>query len=218
MSNKLSLVAEQRAVVGKQVKQLRRKGWIPAVIYGQQEPVSIQLENGPLRRVLRAAGPSDLLEVAIGNEQRTVLVREIQQHATRGDLLHVDFLEVNMRQIVTATADLVLINKSGPEQRNTGAPVQELRSVDIEALPDDLVSEIEVDLSLIRRTSDHITVAQLAVPKGVTVLNEPDVLVVRIQSVRGTEDVEEEDLDDTYAPSADSVEVIGKGKQDADDF
>jgi large subunit ribosomal protein L25 len=218
MSNKFSLVAEPRAVVGKKVKQLRRDGWIPAVIYGQQTAVSIQLENGPLRRVLRAAGTSDLLELAIGNEQRTVLVREIQQHATRGDLLHVDFLEVNMKQVVTATADLILVNKSRPRERNAGTPILELRSVDIEALPDALVSEIEVDLSLIKHVSDHITVEQLTVPKGVTILTDPDILIVRIQPVRDVEAEEEEEVEEIYAPSADSVEVIGKGKQDEDDF
>ena len=218
MSDKFSLVAEPRVIVGKKVKQLRRDGWIPAVIYGQQEPISIQLENGPLRRILRAAGTSDLLEIEIGSDQRTVLVRDIQQHATRGDLIHIDFLEVNMKQVVTATADLIMINISGPQTRNTGSPVQELRSIDIEALPDDLISEIEVDLSLIKRIADHITVEQLTLPKGVTVLTDPDTLVVRIQPIHEIEEEEEEEEDDTYTPSADSVEVIGRGKSDEDDF
>ena len=216
MSDRVSLVAERRSLTGKKVKQLRRNGWIPAVIYGQQEPVSIQLENGPLRRVLRAAGTSDLLEIEIGSDHRTVLVRDVQQHVTRGDLIHVDFLEVNMKQVVTATADLVLINTSGPQSRNEGTAVQELRSIDFESLPNDLISEIEVDLSLIEDVNDQIIVDQLDIPKGVTLLTDPDTLVVRIQVVHEIEEEEEEE-DDLYAPSADSVEVIEKGKQD-DDF
>lgn len=217
MSDKFFLEAESRTVVGKKVKQLRRDGWIPAVIYGQQEPVSIQLENGPLRRVLRAAGTSDLLEINLGSEQRTVLVRDIQQHATRGDLIHVDFLEVNMKQSVTTTADLVIINKSKPQEDNAGTPILELRSVDIEALPDKLVSEIEVDLSLIKDLNDQILVEQLTIPEGVTILTDPETLVVRIQPILEVEEDEEEE-EEFYIPSADSVEVIGKGKQDEDDF
>ena len=217
MSDKFSLVAEPRSVVGKKVKQLRRDGWIPAVIYGQQEPIIIQLENGPLRRVLRAAGSSDLLELEIGTDHRTVLVRDIHQHATRGDLLHIDFFEVNMKVAVTATADLVTINKSGPQEENIGTPVQELRSVDIEALPDDLISEIEVDLSMIKELSDQILVEHLPVPKGVTILTDPEMLVVRIQPVHEEEEEEQEE-EELYTPSADSVEVIGKGKQDEEDF
>lgn len=217
MSDKVSLVAERRSLTGKKVKQLRRDGWIPAVIYGQQEPVSIQLENGPLRRVLRAAGTSDLLEIEMGSDHRTVLVRDIQQHATRGDLIHVDFLEVDMKQVVTATADLVLVNVSGPQTRNEGTPVQELRSIDFESLPDDLISEIEVDLSMIDKISDQIIVEQLPIPEGVTLLTDPDALVVRIQPIQEIEEEEEEE-EDLYVPSADSVEVIEKGKQEEDDF
>ena len=217
MSDIVSLVAKPRSIVGKKVKRLRREGWIPAVIYGQQEPITIQLENVPLRRVLRGAGTSDLLELEIGDDHRTVLVRDIQQHVTRGDLIHIDFLEVNMKEMVTATADLVLVNISGPQGDSTGTPIQELRSVDIEALPNDLISEIEVDLSLIQEISDQITVEQLALPEGVTVLTDLDALVVRIQLVHEEEEEEEEE-DEIYMPSADSVEVIDKGKQDEEDF
>ncbi len=218
MADKFSLVAEPRTLVGKKVRRLRRDGWIPAVIYGQQEPITIQLENGPLRRVLRAAGTSDLLELEIGDDHRTVLVRDIQQHVTRGDLIHIDFLEVNMKQVVTTTADLVTINSSGPEADNSGTPVQELRSVDIEALPDALVSEIEVDLSLIEQLNDQITVGQLKPPDGVTILTDPEMLIVRMQVIHEIEEEEEEEEDETYMPSADSVEVISKGRPDEEDF
>jgi large subunit ribosomal protein L25 len=204
-------------VVGKKVKQLRRNGWIPAVIYGQSEPIAIQLENGPLRRVLRAAGASDLFELEIGSDRRTVLVRNIQQHVTRGDLIHVDFFEVNMRQSVTATADLVAVNTSQPDEDGTGVSLLELRSVDIEALPNDLVSEIEVDLSLLKDIHDQILVEQLTPPSGVTILTDPSTLVARIQLPRAVVEEEEEEEGEVYMPSAEAVEVIGKGREDEDD-
>ena len=217
MAERVTLIAEPRDVVGKKVKRLRRNGWIPAVIYGQGEPITIQLENGPLRRVLRAAGTSDLLVVEIGDDQRTVLVRDIQQHVTRGDLIHIDFLEVNMRQSVTTTADLVTVNTSKPEEDGTGVSLLELRSVDIEALPDDLISEIEVDLSLLQDIHDQIIVEQLSPPKGVTILTDPATLVARIQLPRAIVEEEEEEEEEIYMPAADSVEVIGKGKDEEDE-
>jgi large subunit ribosomal protein L25 len=217
MADRVSLIAEPRDVVGKKVKQLRRNGWIPAVIYGQSEPIAIQLENGPLRRVLRAAGASDLFELEIGSDRRTVLVRNIQQHVTRGDLIHVDFFEVNMRQSVTATADLVAVNTSQPDEDGTGVSLLELRSVDIEALPNDLVSEIEVDLSLLKDIHDQILVEQLTPPSGVTILTDPSTLVARIQLPRAVVEEEEEEEGEVYMPSAEAVEVIGKGREDEDD-
>ena len=219
MADRVSLVAKPRDVVGKKVKRLRRDGWIPAVVYGQGEPITIQLENGPLRRVLRAAGTSDLLELEIGDDHRTVLVRDIQQHVTRGDLIHVDFFEVNMQQSVTATADLVAINTSKPDEDGTGVSLLELRSVDIEALPNDLVSEIEVDMSLLQDIHDQILVEQLSLPNGVTILTDPTTLVARVQLPRAVVEEEEEEEEEIYMPAADAVEVIGKGKdEDEEDF
>jgi large subunit ribosomal protein L25 len=217
MAERVSLVAKPRDVVGKRVGQLRRDGWIPAVIYGQREPITIQLENGPLRRVLRTAGTSGLLELVIGDDRRTVLVRDIQQHVTRGDLIHIDFLEVNMRQSVTTTADLVTINQSKPEIDGLGITLLELRSVDIEALPNDLVSEIEVDLSLLQEIDDQIMVAQLSPPPGVTILTDASTLVARVQLPRAISE-EEEEAEEVYEPAAGAVEVIGKGKDEEEDF
>lgn len=217
MAERVTLEAKPRDVVGKKVRQLRRDGWVPAVVYGQREPITIQLENGPLRRVLRAAGTSDLLDLAIGDDHRMVLVRDIQQHVTRGDLIHVDFLEVNMLNSVTATADLVPINKSRPEIDGEGITLLELRSVDIEALPDDLVSEIEVDLSVLQEIADQITVGQLSPPPGVTILTDPATLVARIQLPRAVVEEEEEE-EEEFIPSPDAVEVIGKGKDEDEEF
>jgi large subunit ribosomal protein L25 len=99
---RLAIEAEPRTVVGKQVKQLRREGLIPAVIYGTQDPVTIQLENKMLRRVLRRAGTTNLIDISFGGQKRTVLAREIQQHLTRGDLIHVDFQEVDLKVKISA--------------------------------------------------------------------------------------------------------------------
>jgi large subunit ribosomal protein L25 len=109
---RLNIAAEPRTVVGKQVKQIRREGLIPAIIYGQKEAVKIQLENLSLRRILRHAGSTNLVDISLGKSKRTVLVREVQSHVTRGDLLHVDFIEVDMKVVITAEAELVIVGKS----------------------------------------------------------------------------------------------------------
>ena len=216
MSDRISIVAEPRSLTGKKVKQLRKDGWIPAVIYGQKPPIHVKLENGLLRRALRVAGTSQLVDLVVGGKKVTVLTREIQQHATRGDLIHVDFYEVDMKGTVTSEAELVAINEALPTAEGMGVGTLALRALEIECAPDDLVSEIEVDLSLIETIDGVIYVKDLTMPKGVTALTDEETVVARFETI--SLEPEEGEEEEGFEPVADGVEVIKKGKEDEEDF
>jgi large subunit ribosomal protein L25 len=209
--DRLTIDAEPRTVVGKKVKHLRWNGVIPAVIYGINDPVTVQLDNKILRRVLRTAGGTNLIDITLGGETRTVLAREIQQHLTRGDLIHVDFQEVNLKVKITAEIPLVLINQSAPMVEGLGSDVLSLQNVEIEAFPDDLVNEIEVDVSQIVSTSDVVYVGSLVAPKGVAILTDGELVAARFVYTR-LEVVEEEE--EEFDATAESVEIIEKGKEE----
>lgn len=214
-TDRLAIDAEPRTVVGKKVKQLRRDGLVPAVIYGIQVPLTIQLDNILLRRVLRRAGTTNLINISVDGDTRTVLAREIQQHLTRGDLIHVDFQEVDLKVKITAEASLVLVGRSQLMEDALGSDVLSLTTVEIEALPDDLIAEIEVDVSDL--TADEpIYVSDLSVPEGVTILTDPETAVARFEYARPEEEEEEEELEG-FEATADSVEIIEKGKADEED-
>lgn len=210
MSDRINIVAEPRAVVGKKVKQLRQQGWIPAVVYGQGTPVNIKVENAPLRRALRKAGTNDLLDVVLGDTSYTVLAREVQRHVTRGDLIHVDFLEVDLKATIAAEAQLVAVGSSGLEAE--GVAVLALRAVEIECLPEALVDQLEVDLSLIDSVDGVLHVSDLVPPKGVTINTDPETVVARFERFR--EEVVETEEEEEYEALADSVEVIRKARED----
>lgn len=93
MSDRIVIEAEPREIIGKQTSQLRREGWIPGIIYGRKTQKSVQMEQKALRRALRVVGTAHLADLSVGGTTHTVLVREIQQHATRGDIIHVDFMD-----------------------------------------------------------------------------------------------------------------------------
>lgn len=219
MSDRVTLTAEPRTVVGKQVKQLRRENIIPAIIYGQQEPINIQLDNRSLRRALRITGTTQLIELDVNGDKRTVLTREIQTHVTRGDLIHIDFMEVDMKATITSEAELVLEGEVNTEVAGLGVITQPQRSVDIECLPDALVSEIAVDVTLIKTVDDSITVADLVVPEGVTILTDPETVVARVEIAQEEEEEEEESEESFLETSAaDDVEVISRGKKEDEEF
>jgi large subunit ribosomal protein L25 len=210
MAERMNISAEPRQVIGKQVKQLRRSGWIPAVIYGQGDPVHIQLENLTLRRVLRSAGSSNLIEIALDKGNRTVLARQIQKHPYRDELLHVDFLEVNLRESITADVELVVSGESPLMSEGVGMVSLLLHTIEIEALPDNLVAEIPVDITQIRNVDDVLYVRDLVAPAGVTILGDPDAIVARFEYSRA----EQEQAAEEFEQTADQVEVITKGKKE----
>lgn len=211
MAERTTIAAQPRTVVGKQVNRLRRDGWIPAVVYGQNAPLHIQLENLTLRRVLREVGTTHLLDIDVAGNPRTVLVREIQKHVTRGDLLHVDFLEVNMSSTVTLEANLVLVGKIPADLAAYGAIELAIRSVELECLPDALVSEIQVNASQIQSADDTIFVKDLEAPAGVKILDDPETVVASFVRT-ATEEETDAGLTST------EVEVIKKGKKEEENF
>ncbi len=214
MSERIVIEAEPREVTGKHVSQLRREGWIPGVIYGRKDPVAVQMEQKALRRALRTVGTTHLADVKVGGQLRTVLVREIQQHATRGDLVHIDFMEVDMKSKLRASAELVTVGTATPEAEGLGVATLMLREVDIECLPDDLVAEIEIDLSAIKTADDTIYVKDITAPKGVEILTDPEQVVARFEFAATEEDETGEEIEG----GAEAVEVISKGKKDEEDF
>ncbi len=216
MSDRLNVVAEDRKITRKGAKRLRRDGWIPAVIYGQETNKSIKIENLPLRRVLLDAGTTSLIEINIGKDQHTVLAKDVQVHATRGSLIHVDFYEVNMTETIIVEAALTTTGIAAPEADGLGSVSLVLYAVEIECLPENLISEFEVDLSKITSPEEMILVEDLPSAEGVTVLTNPDAVVARFEFIKEEEEEEEEE-DLIFAPTAEEVEVIGRAKDDEED-
>ncbi|MCA9978139.1 MAG: 50S ribosomal protein L25 [Anaerolineales bacterium] len=212
MTDRVTIAAEPRAQLRKQTKKLRRDGYVPGVVYGQREALHVQMSANELRRALRKVGTTHLADLDVAGDLRTVLVREIQQHPTRGDLIHIDFYEVNMLEKLTAEVELVATGEATPTKEGLGVPVLVLRSVEIECRPDALISELLVDFSLIQTPDDVIYVKDLVAPVGVEILTDPEIVVTNFQYAQ----TGEEETDD-YAPAADAVEVIGRGKKE-DEF
>ena len=102
MAERPNIIAETRTEMRKSANKLRREGWIPAVIYGQGDNKTIKIENIPLMRVLRDAGMTNLIDVSVAGSQHTVLAKDVQVHPTKGNLIHVDFYEVNMSEKIVS--------------------------------------------------------------------------------------------------------------------
>lgn len=184
--------AEKREVIGKKVKALRREGKLPAVIYGHHmEPTPIVLDFRASSRKLAAAEASTLIFIALDGEEHSTFVREKQWDYIRRELLHVDFQVVSMTERIAAPVRIEFVGEA-PAVGMGGVIVAGLNEIQIEALPMDFPEVIEVDQSVLETIGDGIFVRDIKVADKLTILDDPDAMVV-VASAPAAEIVEEDE-------------------------
>ena len=176
---KYVLEAQVREVIGKKVKALRREGLLPAVIYGSGfEPQPITLDTKAVIQTLKVIGANTLVTIKLGKKEHLALVRDIQREVIKRDLLHIDFQAVSLEENITTTVPIVVIGDA-PVLDNYDAIISTgLDELQIEAKAKDLPDSIEVDVSSLKEIGDNIQVKDLTIPGDVTVLDDPDELVL----------------------------------------
>lgn len=189
---KTVMKASRRDVIGKQVEALRREGKLPAVIYGHGiEPTAITLDARETNKVLSSVGTSTLITIDLEGEEYSVLVRDRQNHVLLRHLLHVDFQVLSMTETVRASVSVVLGEEIAPAVEAYGAMIiTGVESLDIECLPSDLVDRIVVEISGLESIGDSILVKDLPVPDGITILEDPETMIV-VATAPAAEEVEE---------------------------
>ena len=191
---RIELRSETRTTHGKKVRSLRAANLIPAVVYGHDvASQSIQIEERTLYKVLQAAGSTTLIDLFIGDasEPRVVLAREIQSDSLTGRMRHIDFYEVRLTEKVKTMPRLEFVGESPIVKSGMGVLLHAMTSLEIECLPTDLISSIEVDISVLKTFEDNILVSDLSVPDTVTVLADPGDVVASVVPARAAE-IEEE--------------------------
>lgn len=214
MSEKFSLDASSRDVVGKKVKNLRAQGLVPAVIYGREfETMHISLDAKAAGVLLRNAGGTHIIELKVGGKVINTLAREVQRDPIKGGLLHIDFYRVAMDRPIRAEIPLVIVGES-PIVGRDAILVHPMSSVEVECLPADLPAHIDVDITGLTQIGDLITVGDLSVPRGVTLHANSDDLVARIDHPHLTSEADEALFTDVAAAEP---EVITKKRDDDED-
>jgi large subunit ribosomal protein L25 len=213
------LTAEKRTVAGKKVKQMRREGLVPAVLYGHKtKPVSLQLEDRTLDRVLNQAGKTQLISLRVGRGKPVmVLPREVQRDPITRQLLHADFYQVIMTEKLTTTVPLLLMGKAPAESEVGGVLIQGLDNVEIECLPGDLIEHIEVDLSKLAHIDEALHVKDLQVPSTIRIVTDLEEMIAKVVLVRRPGLEAEEVAEVVAAEKPGEVEVITKSKKEKEE-
>ena len=191
-TNAVQIELDPRELTGKKVGRLRRAGIVPVHLYGPGiEPRALQCQASRLIQVLAIAGGATPIQITIQGESvnHLAFAREIQWDPKRDDLLHVDLLAADVSRPVTAQVPVILVGESMGARNVSGTVMQQLRTVDIQALPLDMPGQIEVDISVMEEADSVIRVSDLPVPESSTVLSDLEELVVRIELPRVAEEM-----------------------------
>jgi large subunit ribosomal protein L25 len=208
--SELTIDVQKRENTGKgHNRRARSGGLIPAVVYGGgKDSVSIQIDRKSMLDLMKKAGsenPIYLLKLTDSGGERHAMIREVQIDPISRQVLHIDFQRVLMDQKVRVQVPVELVGVAYGVKTQSGVLDFVTREVQVECLPGDIPKQVELDVTEIH-AGHHAEARDLKLPNGVTLLDEPDKVIISITHAR-TE--ESEGASDRPEP-----EVLKKGKTD----
>ncbi len=212
-----SLEVTPRTILGRKVKQLRQKGLIPGVVYGNHTEVKhVSISGKVFHKLYHEAGTSTLVNLKIDDEKPIkVLIKEPQIHPTSSEPLAVDFYQVNMKEKIRTEVPLEFVGESPAVVDQEGKLVTSLDAVEIECLPDDLVQHFQIDVSVLANFDDAIHVSDIKAPEGIEILTDAELTIVVVQAPLTEEQLEAELAEETSEEEAiAAVEVEEKGESE----
>lgn len=196
----MKLAVKTREITGKKVKNLRRQGLIPAIVYGKHiaQPVQISCVKNDLLKIYRVAGYTTPVELT-GDVDQLVLIHSLQLDPISDEMITADFLAVSKTEKVRANIPLVITGESQVEKLNEGRVQLVKDTLEVEAFPQDLPSQIEIDVSKIQTVNDVIFVKDIALAKKLEGVEDPELPVVTVVVLEEENSEEGEKADTTTA-------------------
>ena len=204
-----------RTVTGKKVKTLRKQGMVPVHLYGNRlDSGAFQVETLVLQKLLRQVGTNIPLSIKVKGKrgQDICFVREVQRHPVTEDLLHVDFMRVDVSQTVRAEVPIVFEGTAPAVRLMGGTLLGSIQSILVESLPMNVPASIQIDVSDLDDFEKSIHVSDISVDPEVTVLTSLDDLIARVSPPRVEVEeaaAEEEETEDGEEAAPEGEETAG---------
>lgn len=204
----------------KHVQAVRHDDKIPAIIYGYgiKKNIDLQVDSKSLANIFNEAGHTSLISLAIKTDKETkphtVLIREVQIHPVRSTILHVDFYQPRLDQMITARVRLKFVGEAPAVKDAGGVLVRAVEEVEVEALPADLPHDIEVDISVLSDFEKAIHMSDLVLSDKVKLNHEATEPVALVQPPRTEEELEA--LEEEVSEDVEGVEGV-EDKEEAEE-
>jgi len=206
---KTKLSAQIRTLTGKKAKKLRKQGLIPANIYGPEfKSTSISINFKEFLNTYKIAKETGIVYLQLEKDEIPVLIKHIQKHPVSDEILHVDFRKIDLKKKIETEVPVKVVGTSEAVSQKGGVLLTQSEFLLVEALPEDIPQEIEVDISSIKDIGQEIKVADLKKSDKYTIKTSPDKVVVSVIAHK------EESI--TPETTAAQPEVITKEKEEVE--
>ncbi len=182
MGDKIMLTVEERKILGKKVKQLRREGMVPAVVYGgEMQATAVMVPVVEATKAWRDAGKHHVIELTLGGKTQLAMIKSADLEPVKRSLRHLSLHVVKQNETVQTEVPIKVAGDGETPAEKAGLVVlKTIETVDVEAFPNDLPDFMEVPGDRLVAAGDHLTVADIIAQTGVTVLSEPEQIVVTV--------------------------------------
>ena len=186
----MELKAKPRTELGKKTNALRRAGFLPAVVYGEEiKSQSISVPYKDFEKAYKEAGESTLLKLDVDGKSYNVLIHDIKNDPIKDTPLHADFYAVRMDKTIRTKVHIEFFGESPAVKNEGGVLVKVMQELEVEALPQDLPHELRVDLSGLLAFKSKLFVKDILLPKGVKILADQDEIIVLVETPRSEEEL-----------------------------
>ena len=211
----IELAVEKRSTTGKnEARRSRAGGRIPAVVYGANKPnVPISVDRKALSDVFREGAGENaifLLKLAGSDQSRHAMIREMQRDPVSRKPLHIDFVRVLMDVKITVNVPIEIVGVAKGVKTDQGILDVVTREIEIECLPTNIPAHIPIDVTELA-IGDAIRIAELPVPEGVTIVDNPEKVVVHVTHPTREEEPVAAAAEGAAEPT--EPEVLKKGKE-----
>jgi large subunit ribosomal protein L25 len=180
-STKLVLEAQNRDTFGKKLKKLRIEGKLPGNIFGPDiKSQSVTVDVKDFRRIYRKAKETAVVYIKHDKKETPVLIRAVQKHPVKNILLHVDFRNIDLKQKIETKVPVEVIGEAPAVEQKGGVLLTQLNEITVEALPDQIPSNITVDIAGLNEVGDEIKIIDLPKSDKYTIIEEPEKAVISI--------------------------------------
>lgn len=206
----LTLKTRIRKISGRGVKNLRKKGIIPAILYGPEiKNLALELNLKEFLKVFGEAGESSLISLQLENKKFLVLVHDIKYNPLTNTPLHIDFYQPKLTEEIEVAVPIIFEGEAPAAKELGGTLVKEIQEIKIKALPEKLLHEIKVNVGKLKTFEDEILVKDLELPNGVKVLRQENETIAKVLP---PEKIEEE-LEKPIEEKVEEVEKVEKEKK-----
>ncbi len=208
-----SLTVQKRTLTGRKVKQLRRDGHIPANLFGKKiASQSVQVGLIPFQKVYEAAGETGIIDLQVEGESKIhpVLISQVQSNPVTNQPVHVDFRQVILTEKVKATIPVELIGEAPAVKEKGAVVIASVQELEVEALPADLPSVIEVDISVLTDVDQSILLKDVKMDRSIITLSAPEDTTIVTSAAQATEPEPEPTAEDAEGEEAAAPESEAK--------